>query len=236
MTLLTSRAVRSASQRGGIIFKLLFLICLAVFGFFLYIARHPLLRFAGGFWVVDDSPKTSDAIVMLSDDNFQADRAERAAELYKAGWAPRVIASGRLLRSYTGIAEIEEHDLEARGVPEAAIIKLSASDRNTRQECTNIGEFVASHGWKRILLVTSNYHTRRARYICSRLLPAGTTLLVSAARDSDYDPDSWWQNREGGKMFFQEFVGLLVAMWELRHSDVQTTDSSSLSVRSLLAH
>jgi uncharacterized SAM-binding protein YcdF (DUF218 family) len=84
--------------------------------------------------------------------------------------------------------------------------------------------------------VTSNYHTRRARYICSRVLPAGTTLLVSAARDSDYDPDSWWQNREGGKMFFQEFVGLLVAMWELRHSDVQTTDSSSLSVRSLLAH
>jgi uncharacterized SAM-binding protein YcdF (DUF218 family) len=212
-------------QRGGIISKLLFLIFLVVFCFFVYVARHPLLRLAGGFWVVDDTPKPSDAIVMLSDDNFQADRAARAAELYKAGWAPRVIASGRLLRSYAGIAELEEHDLEAGGVPEGAIVKLPASDRNTREECTGIGQFAAAHGWKRILLVTSNYHTRRARYICSRVLPSGTTLLVSAARDADYDPDNWWHTRQGTKIFFGEAVGIFVAMWELRHTDAQTTDA-----------
>jgi uncharacterized SAM-binding protein YcdF (DUF218 family) len=216
----------SSRQQGGIIFKLLFLLCLAVFCFSIYIARHPLLRFAGGFWVVNDSPKPSDAIVMLSDDNFQADRASHAADLYKAGWAPRVIASGRLLRPYTGISEIEEHDLELRGVPEAAIVKLPASDRNTREECTGIGEFAASHGWKKILLVTSNYHTRRARYICERVLPAGTTLLVSPAPDADYDPDNWWHTRQGTKIFFGEAVGIFVAMWELRHTDIQTTGSS----------
>jgi uncharacterized SAM-binding protein YcdF (DUF218 family) len=165
---------------------------------------------------------------MLSDDNYQGDRAALAAELFKAGWAPRVIASGRLLRSYAGVAELEEHDLVSHGVPDSAIVKLPGADRNTRDECTGIGQFASSHGWKRILLVTSNYHTRRARYICSRVLPAGTTLLVAAARDTDYNPDDWWKTRQGTKIFFGEAAGSIVAMWELRHQDVQTADSSLL--------
>ncbi|HEY6465129.1 MAG TPA: YdcF family protein [Candidatus Acidoferrales bacterium] len=233
----TSLASRAKSQRGGIIFKLLFLMSLAVFCFFLYIARHPLLRLAGDFWVVDDPSKPSDAIVMLSDDDYQADRAGHAAELYKAGWAPHVIASGRLLRSYAGIAELEEHDLESRGVPENAIVKLPGADRNTRQECQNIGQFISAHSWKRLILVTSNYHTRRARYICSRVLPSGTVLIVSAASDSNYDPQDWWTTRQGTKMFFDESVGIFVAMWELRHSDVQTSEpSSGFDIRSMLPH
>ena len=229
------RSRRTTSQRGGIIFRLMFLLVLIVFCFFVYIIRHPLLRLAGGFWVVDETPKPSDAIVMLSDDNFHADRAAHAAELFKAGWAPRVIASGRLLRPYAGIAELEEHDLESGGVPAAAIVKFSQSDRNTREECVGIGQFAASHGWKKILLVTSNYHTRRARYICSRAFPAGDTLIVSAARDSDYDPDNWWSTRQGAKIFFGEAVGIFVAMWELRHTDVHATAPASALI-DLLPH
>ena len=224
----------TVSQRGGIFFRLLFLLFLIIFCFFIYIARHPLLRFAGGFWIVNETPKPSDAIVMLSDDNFEADRARHAAELYKAGWAPHVIASGRRLRPYAGIAELEEHDLESDGVPAAAVVKLPQDGRNTREECTAIGSFAASHGWKRILLVTSNYHTRRARYICSRVLPAGTVLLVSPARDSEYDPDAWWYTRLGTKRFFEESVGIVVAMWELRHTDQQTAPAALLPTRRLL--
>lgn len=230
-------ASRLSSQRGGIIFKLLFLMCLAVFCFFLYLARHPLLRLAGDFWVVDDPPKPSDAIVMLSDDDYQADRATHAADLYKAGWAPHVIASGRLLRAYAGISELEEHDLESHGVPENAIVRLPGADRNTLQECENIGQFISAHGWKRLILVTSNYHTRRARYICSRVLPSGMVLIVSAARDSNYDPQDWWTTRQGTKMFFGEAVGIVVAMWELRHLDVQTSEAlAAFEIRSMLPH
>jgi uncharacterized SAM-binding protein YcdF (DUF218 family) len=226
---------RTTSQRGVIIFRLMSLLVLIVFCFFIYIIRHPLLRLAGGFWVVDETPKASDAIVFLGDDNFQADRAAHAAELYKAGWAPRVIGSGRLLRPYAGIAELEEHDLESDGVPAAAIVKFPQKTRNTREECTAIGQFAASHGWKKILLVTSNYHTRRARYICSRVFPEGDTLIVSAARDSDYDPDNWWRTRQGAKIFFGELGGSLAAMWELRHYDVHATAPAS-SLIDLLPH
>ena len=224
---------KARPQRGGIFFRLVFLLFWVFVAALLYLVREPLLRTVGDLLVVDDGPQHSDAIVMLSDDNYQADRAAHAAELFRAGWAPRVIASGRLLRPYAGIAELEEHDLKDRGVPESAVLRLPGSDRNTREECTAIGHFVASHGWKRILLVTSNYHTLRARYICRRTFPAGTILRLSPAADSDYNPDDWWKSRQGTKIFFNEIVGLIVAVWELRHSGVHTTESMLLLVGSL---
>ena len=71
----------------------------------------------------------SDAIIVLSDDNFYADRAAHAADLYRHGWAPIVVASGRRLRPYAGIAELMEHDLIERGVPKDKIVRDIAQRR-----------------------------------------------------------------------------------------------------------
>lgn len=212
------------TEAGGIIFRFLFLVFLAALVFGIYLARHPLLRLAGSFWIVDETPETSDAIVILGDDNYDGDRANRAAELFKSGVAPRVIASGRYLRPFASVAELEEHDLTNRGVPTAAVIRLTHRATDTREEAAAIGQLLSSRGWKRVILVTSNYHTRRSRYICERLFPAGTVLRVVAARDSEYNAEQWWLSRQGIKIFVHEFVGLLEAMWELRHYSVQTSE------------
>ena len=217
-----------ASQRGGIFFRLLFLIFFLFLVCLVYLARHPLLRMAGSFWVVDEGPVASDAIVILGDDNYDGDRATRAAELLKAGWAPRIVASGRGLRPSASIAELEEHDLTDRGVPASAIVRFAHRAENTRDEAAAISQLISSRGWKRIILVTSNYHTRRARYICERSFPAGTELRVVAARDSDFDPENWWRTRLGIKIFTHELAGMIVAMWEMRNSSVQTSDSAAL--------
>jgi uncharacterized SAM-binding protein YcdF (DUF218 family) len=214
---------RCKSQRGGIFFRFLFLLFFLALLCVVYVARHPLLRLAGSFWVVDEQPESSDAIVILGDDNFHADRAARAAELFKAGWAPRVIASGRLLRRYASVAELEQHDLSDRGVPVSAVVELAHSATDTREEAMAISQLLASRRWKRVIVVTSSYHTRRSRYICERSFPAGTILRVVAARDSEYNPDDWWDTRQGLKIFFHEAVGMPVAMWELRHNSVQTS-------------
>ena len=188
------------SQRGGIISSLLFLFILIGLVCIVYVARHPLLRLAGSYWVVDDEPENSDVIVILGDDNFNGDRATRAAELYKSGFAPHIIASGRFLRPYASISELEQHDLTDRGVPQSAIVRLTHMADDTREECIAIGQQLAAHGWRKVILVTSNYHTRRSRYICERLFPAGTILRMAAARDSEYNPDSWWESRQGLKI------------------------------------
>ena len=211
------------AQRGGIIFKLLFLIFFVVFLVILYLVRMPLLRFAGEFWIVDDAPENSDAIVVLSGDNFDAVRASRAAALFRSGLAPRVVATGRSLRSYASTTDLMKRDLVDHGVPAAAIIALNHRAEDTRDEALVVSELAASHGWKKILLVTSNYHTRRSEYIYERSLPPGTQLRVIGAPDNDYDPQSWWRTSEGVRIFFHEFGGYLHALWEMRHEDVRTT-------------
>jgi len=215
------------TQRGGIFFRLLFLLCFLFFLFVIYLVRHPLLRFAGDFWVVDDGPAPSDAIVVLGDDNYNGDRASRAAALFKAGWAPRVVASGRGLRSYASVAELEQHDLAVDGVPQDAIVRFDHRAEDTREEALALRQLVFQRGWKRILIVTSNYHTRRSRYIFARTLPSGTALRVVPAPDPEYDPERWWYTRRGVTIFSHELLGMVDALWEMRHNDVQTSDSAS---------
>jgi len=212
----------SNPQRGGIFLRALVFVCLLCVFVTFYLVRRPLLRLVGEFWIVDESPAPSDAIVMLGDDDFNADRATRAAQLYRAGWAPRVIASGRYLRPYASIAELEEHDLEDRGVPAADVVRFTQKAENTREETAALAQLIRSRGWNRILLVTSNYHTRRSRYLAERQFPPGTTLRVVAAPDSAYDPQDWWHTRKGVKIFASECVAMLVSLWEMRDKDVQT--------------
>ncbi len=210
-------------QRGGIIFKLLFLIFFVVLLAVLYLVRVPLLRFAGEFWIVDDAPESSDVIIVLSGDNYDAVRAARAAALFRAAMASHVVATGRSLRSYATTTDLMKRDLVDHGVPVTAIIPLTPRADDTREEAVAVSEFVASHGWKRILLVTSNYHTRRSQYIYERTLPPGTQLRVISAPDVEYDPQSWWRTREGLKIFFHEAAGYLAALWDMRHNNVRTT-------------
>jgi uncharacterized SAM-binding protein YcdF (DUF218 family) len=211
-----------AGQRGGIFFRLIFLIFILVVCAVLYLARVPLLRLAGEFWVVDEPPETSDVIVVLSGDNYDAERATRAASLFKSGMAPRVMATGRALRSYATTTDLMKRDLVEHGVPESAIVPFTHKADDTRDEAAAVSEFVGSHGWKSILLVTSNYHTRRSQYIYEHTLPASDQLLTVAAPDSDYDPNYWWKTRTGVKIFFHELGGYLAALWETKKNDAKS--------------
>jgi len=205
-----------AREHGGIFSRLLFIVLFAGLVAVVYFARHPLLRFAGEFWVIDEPAAPSDAIFVLGDDNYAADRAFHAAGQYRAGVAPVVVACGRMLRQNAGIADLMEHDLESFGVPATAVVKLSHRAQNTRDEAGEVARLIQTRGWKRILIVTSNYHARRTRFIYGKILPPTVTFRVSGARDSEFDPARWWETRMGQKLFMTELAGYVVAMWELR--------------------
>src|ERR1700730_10583022 len=147
------------SQHGGILSSLIGLLFLIVFCFVLYAARRPLLRLAGESWIVEDPLPQSDALLLLIDDNFFADRATRASELYRQKLAPVVVASGRRLRPSASIAELMEHDLIERGVPKEGIIRLPHDADDTREEALALLTLVTENNWHRVIVVTSNYHT-----------------------------------------------------------------------------
>lgn len=206
-------------EGGGTMTTLVALLFLAVFCAVLYFARHPILRFAAESWVVDEPAAHADALVVLSDDNFYADRASHAAELFRQGVAPLVVASGRRLRPSAGISELMEHDLIERGVPKEKIVRLPHDADNTREEAAAVAKLAQERHWKSIVVVTSNYHTRRARYIFSRVFPAGIAVSAASARDGDFDPERWWEKRPSAKLFVRELAGMVVAVWELRGAE-----------------
>jgi len=214
-----------AAERGGIVLNLIVLVSFVVLCAFLYLVRRPILRFVGESWIVEDADSKADALIVLSDDNFYADRATRAAELFREGKAPIVVASGRRLRPMAGIAELMEHDLVERGVPKDKIVRLAHDADNTQEEAEALTKLAAQRKWHSVIVVTSNYHTRRARYIFRRVFPQGIEVRVASAHDGDFDPQHWWEKRKSVKRLTREFAGMAVAIWEL-HGKSETSEKS----------
>jgi uncharacterized SAM-binding protein YcdF (DUF218 family) len=212
------RGNSNGAQQGGILFNLIILLCFVVFCAILYLARGPILRFTAEAWIIEDPLSKADALIVLSDDNFYADRATRAAELFREGKAPLIVASGRRLRPNAGIGELMEHDLIERGVPKEKIVRLPQDADSTREEAEVVLRVIKERKWHSVILVTSNYHTRRARYIFRRIFPQGIEVSVASARDGDFDPQHWWEKRKSTKELTKEFAGMVVALWEMHGS------------------
>jgi uncharacterized SAM-binding protein YcdF (DUF218 family) len=80
---------------------------------------------------------------------------------------------------------------------------LEHSARSTRAEAQVALPEIRRLGYKRVVVVTSNFHTRRAGAIFRRLAP-DLTILMMAAPDEFFTADGWWRNREGQKTFLTE--------------------------------
>ena len=128
---------------------------------------------------------------------------------------------------------VAQHDLESFGVPAKSIVKLTHHAENTQEEAVEAAHFIQTRGWRRVLLVTSNYHARRVRFIYGRILPSSVTFRVSAARDSQFDPSRWWETRQGQKLFMTELTGYLVAWWELRSKPAPENETAFVILRSM---
>jgi uncharacterized SAM-binding protein YcdF (DUF218 family) len=216
------------AEHGGILVNFIVLLFFILFCAVVYLARHPLMRFAAESWIVEDQLQSADALVVLSDDNFYADRATRAAELFREGKAPLVVASGRRLRPAAGIVELMEDDLIERGVPREKIVRLAHDADSTKEEADTVLQLATDRKWHNVIVVTSNYDTRRARYIFRHVFPRDIAVRIAGARDGDFDPQKWWEKRKSIKELTREFAGMLVAIWELRGATDEQPASLSL--------
>lgn len=221
------------TERGGILIKLIVSLFLLTFSLGLYFVRHPIFRFAAESWIIEDPLEKADVLIVLSDDNFYADRATRAAELFREGKAPLVVASGRRLRPSAGIAELMEHDLVERGVPKDKILRFAQEGDSISEAAEALAKLAKAKKWHKAIVVTSNYQTRRARYVFRRVFPQDIELSVASARDGDFDPENWWEKRKSAKLFMREITGTAVTIWELRSATESPATQGIVELRGL---
>lgn len=65
---------------------------------------------------------------------------------------------------------------------------------------------------RKVLLVTSNYHTRRAAHFLRTEAP-WLQVAVTAAPDPFFKPGSWWKTRNGKKTFLLEWTKTITEWW-----------------------
>jgi uncharacterized SAM-binding protein YcdF (DUF218 family) len=98
----------------------------------------------------------------LGDLNQQADRLVHATELYKAQRAPLLLLTGGAQAGERPEADLMRELLMVMGVPQRAML-LERSSRTTFENAAYSAPLLQARGIRRILLVTSAFHMRRAR-------------------------------------------------------------------------
>lgn len=132
----------------------------------------------------------ADAIVAVSGGDTQA-RTQEAVSLYQAGWARTIVFSGAAAdKSGPSNASVMRAQAIDAGVPESAIITEGASE-TTRQNAQLTSNVFATHDFRRVILVTSAYHQRRAS-IEFHQYTAGNTQVVNHPVQHDKQWSQWW--------------------------------------------
>lgn len=183
---------------------------LILMGMTLVVAHRPLLvGFALRFRV--DDPAPCDALVVLL--GRMDHRPARAAELYRGGLAPLVLlgtSADDPARVGIGETGLTREVLIRLGVPPEAIRDLPGVVTSTREESLRIREFARSHRLHRVTVVTTAYHTARARWIFRQTLSGtGIDVRMAAARAPAYDEADWFETDEGLTDYFNEALKTL---------------------------
>jgi uncharacterized SAM-binding protein YcdF (DUF218 family) len=96
------------------------------------------------------------------------------------------------------------------GVSEDAIAFLPGRPDSTAEEAVLTHRLAVSSGWRRIIVVTSKQHTRRARLAFRRELHGTDVgLVVRASRYDTADPAHWWRTRSGLRDTASEWIRLI---------------------------
>jgi DUF218 domain len=174
---------------------LLLIIVICVF------ARH-----AARFLVVDE-PQRSDAIVVLAGETHF--RPARAMDLLRQGFAPHVFMDAEKRNVIYNVQLLDILQKYIDGLPEAANISVCPIyGFSTNAEVDDVSRCMQSLGAHRVLIVTSDFHTRRAAMIFRHRLPQYQFCTAGAHNSAEFG-DAWWTNREWAKTTFDEWTKLI---------------------------
>jgi uncharacterized SAM-binding protein YcdF (DUF218 family) len=137
-----------------------------------------------------------DAIVAISGGDTMG-RTQQAIDLYKAGWSNVLIFSGDAEDKNSPSNAYEMQQLALRsGVPKSAIY-IDEKASSTKQNAQNCQVIFNQLGVKKIILVTSGYHQRRASLEFKKYTSGVTILNHSTSTDKDWSTWSWWISMRG---------------------------------------
>jgi uncharacterized SAM-binding protein YcdF (DUF218 family) len=86
---------------------------------------------------------------------------------------------------------------------------------STEQEANALAPCIREHGWINVVVVTSDYHTRRAGRIWRKVLTKqhpSAHISLHGVDDPEFAANRWWGNRLSAKTWYLE-ISKLVWTW-----------------------
>jgi uncharacterized SAM-binding protein YcdF (DUF218 family) len=137
----------------------------------------------------DDRPARADAVVVLAGSRF---RLPVGIRLVREGYAPLLVVS----RSHTGALERRV----CAGRLRLRVLCVDAKPSSTGGEARAIGRLARSRRWRRIDVVTSQFHVFRARMLIRRCYHGG--LRMVGAKQPEWKLP-WYMVTESAKLAWQ---------------------------------
>ena len=166
---------------------------------------------AGRMLVVRDL-RHADAIIVL---NGESDRRPALGiELLRRGFASHALLDVSQNASVYHLSQIQIAEQYIHTLPpeiSASASVCATSAHSTREEAMQARRCLDALGARSILIVTSEYHTRRARSIFRHVFP-GYSFGVAGAVEPEEFGVRWWRHRQWAKTASAEWIRLL--WWE----------------------
>lgn len=170
--------------------------------------------------VVNSDLPQADVLVVLGGSANYIERAEAAAEIFKAGRVKQIILTNDGQRS--GWSNAEERnpffveralgELQRQGVANGNIEILPNVVTSTGDEASLLQTTAATRAWKSMLILTSPYHSRRALWTFRHEFEgSGVMVGLTTVRNGSQTPSPWfwWLTPSGWRMVAGEYVKLI---------------------------
>lgn len=163
-----------------------------------------VLLHAGGTLVINH-PAPADTILVLSGD--YDGRMPRARELYNRGYARQIVVDEDGSRKFYGqtLADRREAEFEANPSMNAEVCPILGA--TTSAESNDAAQCLEKLNVKSVLIVTSDFHTRRALSIMQFRMPFIRWSI--AAAKSDYNAKRWWEHGGSAETLIEEWMSLI---------------------------
>jgi hypothetical protein len=166
---------------------------------------------AGRFLVVS-APKPSDVIIVLAGETDR--RPALALDLLAHGYARHVVIdvpTNAKLYEFTQIALAQKYidDLSQNGLSQTGAISVCPIEGlSTKDESKDAAKCLEREAPRSVLIVTSDFHTRRALSVFRKEVPRYEYSVAGAHNEEQFGVE-WWKHRQWAKLFFDEWIRLI---------------------------
>ena len=159
-----------------------------------------------GAFLIDSQPPQQADLVLVLGGEFWGPRVLTGAELARIGYAPIALISGPPYRDRPE-GELAVEFLVQKGYPRELFQVFGHHASSTIAEAKALRAELARRKVKRVLLVTSSYHSRRAAIVLTLFCPG--VRFISIPAPSHYHVDEWWHDESSRQIFFSEWSKIL---------------------------